>query len=53
VDSILPSISSAIINNATLTLTYSEALDINSIPDINDFVVSIDGSAQTIANIAA
>ena len=41
-----PSISSATVDGATLTLTYSESLDTTSTPDTSDYTVTVNGSTS-------
>lgn len=43
-DTTVPSISSAVVNGASLVLTYSESLDTSSTPGISSFTVKVDGS---------
>ncbi len=51
VDTTAPVLSTAIITGATLTLTYSEALDTASIPGTASFNVKINGNTRTISDV--
>lgn len=48
-DTTAPTLNQADINGTTLTLTYDEALDETSIPDIADYTVNVNTTAVTIA----
>ena len=48
--SVLPTLSSATVNGTTLVLTYSEALDTNSVPAASEFTVEVAGSTAALAN---
>ena len=48
-DTTAPSLSTATVDGATLTLTYSESLDTDSVPGRNAFDVTVDGSARNLA----
>ncbi len=55
VDGVKPALAAnggAVVNGATLTLTYREALDPNSRPAASDFTVSGGNSARTVSNVA-
>ena len=47
-----PVVSSAVISGATLTLTFDQALDGNSVPASSAFSVSLDGTAAAVSAIA-
>ena len=49
-DSIVPTLATAAVNLATLALTYSEALDADSLPDAGQFTVSVAGSTRSLAS---
>lgn len=52
---IVPVLSSSIIANATpttLTLTYSQTLDTNSVPDISAFSISNSGGTDNVTNVS-
>ena len=51
-DTTAPTLSSATVNGATLTLTYDEALDSASTPATSDFDVTAGSSAVTVNNVA-
>ena len=51
VDDTAPALSSAVVNGATLTLTYGEALDGTSTPAVGDFTVAGGNSARTVSNV--
>ena len=44
-----PTLSSAAVNGAALTLTYDPALDTSSTPEAGDFTVKVDGSQAALA----
>ncbi|QQS60396.1 hypothetical protein IPN41_00180 [Candidatus Falkowbacteria bacterium] len=46
------SITSAIANERTVTLTFNETLNSNSVPSVNNFNVKVDGEEPPIQNIA-
>ena len=52
VDDIAPTVSDASIDGATLTLTFSEALDESAAPASNAFSVSVDGAARDVSSVA-
>ena len=52
VDGIKPVLLSAAVNEAALTLTYSEVLDGGSRPAAGDFTVAGGDSARTVSNVA-
>ena len=52
VDDTAPALSSAVVNGATLTLNYGEALDGTSTPAVGDFTVAGGNSARTVSNVA-
>ena len=47
-----PALSSATVDAATLTLTYNETLDEDSVPAAEAFTVSVDGIARAVEGIA-
>ena len=47
-----PRFSSATVKGATLEMTYSEALDGNSVPDPDDFTVMVAGAARGVDSVA-
>ncbi len=47
-----PVVSSAVISGATLTLTFDQALDGNSVPASSAFSVSLDGTAAAVSAVA-
>ncbi len=47
-----PVVSSAVISGTTLTLTFDQALDGNSVPASSAFSVSLDGTAASVSAIA-
>ena len=51
-DTRLPSLSSATVSGATLTLTYDEDLDDTSTPAAGDFAVTVADSAVTVSDVA-
>ncbi len=52
VDDIAPTVSDASIDGATLTLTFSEALDESAAPASNAFSVSVYGAARDVSGVA-
>ena len=52
VDEVAPTLSSASVDGAALTLTFSEALDTASQPPASSFAVSVAGSARTVDAVA-
>ena len=48
VDEVAPTLSSASVDGDELTLTFSEALDGNSVPPESSFAVTVAGSARTV-----
>ncbi len=49
VDTATPTVSTATINGATLTLTYNEVLDTNSVPALTDYTLRLEsGTAPTV-----
>ena len=51
-DTTPPTLSTAVVNGATLVLTYNEALDENSAPAASAFTVRVGGVARTVSNVA-
>ncbi len=51
-DTQAPALASATVRENTLTLTYGEALDVNSVPDADDFTVKVAGSARGVSEVA-
>ena len=51
-DTTAPTLSTAAVNGATLTLTYDEALDTNSVPAASAFTVLVGGVARTVSDVA-
>ena len=51
-DIILPALSSAVVNTASLVLTYNEALDTTSTPAVAAFAVKVTGTEVTISSVA-
>ena len=49
-DATAPALSTAAVNGASLTLTYNEALDANSVPASGAFTVTVAGSTRALAN---
>jgi len=47
-----PSLQTAVVDGATLTLTYDEPLDTSSVPAATDFTVNVNSSAATVNNVA-
>ncbi|MES3005928.1 MAG: SwmB domain-containing protein [Patescibacteria group bacterium] len=47
-----PVLSTAVVNGATLSLTYGEALDDDSVPATTDFVVNVNGSPVLISTVS-
>ena len=47
-----PELSSATVDGTTLTLTYNEALDEDSVPAAEAFTVSVDGNARAVEGVA-
>ena len=47
-----PKLSGATVDGTTLTLTYDEALDENSVPAAETFTVSVDGNARAVDGVA-
>ena len=52
VDDTAPTLSSASVNGAALTLTFSEALDTASQPPASSFAVTVGGTARTVDAVA-
>ena len=52
VDDTAPTLSSASVNGAALTLTFSEALDGDSAPPASSFAVTVGGTARTVDAVA-
>lgn len=52
IDPCRPILVTAEINEATLILTYDEALDADSVPDVSDFVVNVNGNPVSISNLS-
>ena len=52
VDDTAPVLSSASVNGAALTLTFSEALDGDSAPPASSFAVTVGGTARTVDAVA-
>ena len=52
-DTTPPALSTAAVNGATLTLTYNEALDTDSVPASSAFAVTAGGSAAALADANA
>ena len=50
-DTRAPTLVSAVVNGATLVLTYSEALDTNSVPAPGAFSVRVAGSSRTVSGV--
>ncbi len=46
-----PSLTAATVNGATLTLSYSEALDTGSVPATSDFTPKVDGVARGVSTV--
>ncbi len=51
IDGTPPSIISSVFNNSTITLTYDENFDTGSIPDVSDFIVTVNGSTVAVSSI--
>ena len=51
-DTRAPEVASAVVNGATLTLTFDEALDTGSVPDKSAFTVSGTTSATSVTGVA-
>ena len=51
VDEIAPSLSSATVNGAALTLAWDEALDESSVPGASAFTVQVDGAARGVDSL--
>ena len=51
-DDILPILNTATVDGAALTLTYSEELNLRSVPVEGDFVVNVDGAARTVRSVS-
>ena len=51
-DRVTPVLSSAAVDAAALTLTFSEALDADSKPSADAFAVTVAGTARTVAEVA-
>ncbi|CAO3456932.1 hypothetical protein [Azospirillum argentinense] len=52
IDATAPVLSSAVVNGAILTLSYSEALDASSKPGASAFTVTADGATVGVTNVA-
>ena len=52
VDEVAPTLSSASVDGAALTLTFSEALDTASQPPASSFAVTVGGTARTVDAVA-
>ena len=55
VDGVKPALAAnggAVVNGATLTLTYGEALDEGSRPAPGDFTVQVDGTARSVSGVS-
>ncbi|UKJ77883.1 beta strand repeat-containing protein [Azospirillum brasilense] len=52
IDATAPVLSTAVVNGATLTLTYSEALDVSSKPAASAFTVKAGGATVGVTNVA-
>ena len=52
VDEVAPTLSSASVDGAALTLTFSEALDTASQPPASSFAVTVGGTARTVDTVA-
>ena len=50
-DEIAPTLTAASVNATTLTLSFSEALDVDSKPTADAFAVSIDGAPRTVETV--
>ena len=48
-DTTAPTLTTAAVNGASLVLTYNEALDTNSTPDTNEYVVRVAGSQRRVS----
>ncbi len=51
VDGVAPTLQSATVNGASLTLTYDENLDTGSVPAAGDFTVTVDSSERTVSTV--
>ena len=51
-DRVVPVLTKATVDGATLTLTYSEALDQDSAPSAGTFAVTVTGAARTVDGVA-
>ena len=52
VDGVSPSLSTAAVDGSTLTLTYGEALDGNSVPPATAFSTTIAGAARAVSGVS-
>ena len=51
-DRVVPMLTAASVNGVALTLTFSEALDVDSKPATDAFAVTVAGDARTVAEVA-
>ena len=51
-DATAPALQTAAVNEAALTLTYDEPLDSFSVPDTDDFTVTVAGSDRGVSSVA-
>ena len=52
VDGVSPSLSTAAVDGSTLTLTYGEALDGNSVPTATAFSTTVAGAARAVSGVS-
>ena len=52
VDGVSPSLSTAAVDGSTLTLTYGEALDGNSVPPATAFSTTVAGAARAVSGVS-